>query len=156
MVFNRETRIFESLLHARHNSLPHFIPHTSPQKDQGAVAEEMAQLGIIAGLCESRAHSLPIIPCRSLPEHKSMGCRLGEKLQLILMDCNLHVDCLILKTTKLLWYIMTPFFQEKLWLREDKQLVQDFTYLIRGGAGFQTNIFYPQSLPRSPICCASS
>lgn len=91
MVFNREIRVLESLLHARHNSLPHFIPHTSPQKDQRAVTEEMAQLGIVAGLCDSRAHSLPIIPRRSLSEHKSMGFRLGEKLWIILMDCILHV-----------------------------------------------------------------
>lgn len=33
----------------------------------------MAQLGIIPGLCDSKAHSLPITPCRFLIEYKSMG-----------------------------------------------------------------------------------
>lgn len=82
----------------------------------------MAQLGIIPGLCDSKTHSLPIKPCRSLTERKSTGCGLQRAITAHSVDSILQVGTLFESQNnqaKLVYY--DPIFQkEKLRLNEEK------------------------------------
>lgn len=75
----------------------------------------MAQLGIIPGLCDSKAHLLPIKPCRSLAEHKSTSCGLQRA---IIADSygmfkSRSNQAGLVSYDPMGWYTMTPFFRRR-------------------------------------------
>ena len=55
----------------------------------------MAQLGIILGLWDSKAHSLPIIQCGAFAKYKSRAVGWREQVELLLMECILHASTLL-------------------------------------------------------------